>query len=232
MTAADTRPPIPATLAARPVKGGLAYPWVNVELADGGADYSSTHYARYERAWTECLCQSCGNPTGDRAVLVCGPRQILTRRFDEPPVCPPCALYASRACPMVAGRTEVYPERPRVVAGHRGAKCTDPSCGCDGWIDTDPEHSADQGGQMALPWYACWIRPGDYTVTAHKILTRCSDLGCEHERVIVNGAILNAVPLKILLIAEPGAGRIWRKLSEAEAAGHATQALAAIGEAK
>ena len=27
----DPRPPIPATLADRPVKGGLAYPWVNVE---------------------------------------------------------------------------------------------------------------------------------------------------------------------------------------------------------
>jgi len=31
----DLRPPIPAALADRPVKGGLAYPWVNVELADG-----------------------------------------------------------------------------------------------------------------------------------------------------------------------------------------------------
>jgi hypothetical protein len=224
----DLRPPIPATLADRPVKGGLAYPWVNVELADGGADYRSTHYARYEQAWTYCLCQSCGNFTGDRAVLICGPRQILTRRYDEPPVCPPCALYASRACPMVGGRTEVYPERPRVVAGHRGAKCTDPSCGCDGWTDTDPEHSADQGGQRALPWYACWIRPGDYTVTAHVITAKCSDLGCEHERVIVNGAILNVAPLKILLVAEPGAGRIWRKLTEAEAIEHATLALEAV----
>jgi len=63
----DLKPPIPATLASRPVKGGLAYPWVNVELADGGADYRSTHYARYEKAWTECRCQSCGQPTGARA---------------------------------------------------------------------------------------------------------------------------------------------------------------------
>jgi len=225
----ETRPPIPATLAERPVKGGLAYPWVNVELADGGADYRSTHYARYEQAWTRCLCQSCGQPTGDRAVLVCGPRQILTRRFDEPPVCPPCALYASRACPMVGGRTEVYPARPRVVAGHRGTKCADPSCNCQGWIDTDPEHSADQGGQPALPWYACWIRPGDYTVTAHKIISKCSDLGCEHERTIVNGAILNVAPLKIILIAEPGAGRIWRKLSLGEAAEHAARWAASDG---
>jgi len=33
----EIRPPIPATLADRPVRGGLAYPWVNVELADGEA---------------------------------------------------------------------------------------------------------------------------------------------------------------------------------------------------
>jgi hypothetical protein len=231
MTDSDLKPPIPATLASRPLKGGLAYPWVNVELADGGADYRSTHYARYEQAWTQCLCQSCGNPTGGRAVLVCGPRQILNHRFDEPPVCPPCAMYASRACPMVAGRTEIYPDRPKVAAGHRGSKCTDPSCGCAGWIDTDPEHSADQGGQRALPWYACWIRPGDYTVTAHEITTRCSDLGCEHQRTIVNGAILNVAPLKIMLISEPGTGRAWRRLTAPEAAEHATSVLAAFEEA-
>lgn len=231
MTDIDTRPPIPASLADRPVRGGIAQPWVNVELADGGVDFRSTHHTRYEAAWSRCLCQSCGQPTGDRAVLVCGPRQILNRKYDEPPVCPPCALYTSKACPMVAGRTEVYPDRPKISAGHRGAKCTDPGCNCDGWVITDPEHSADQGGQRALPWYACWIRPGDYTVTAHKIVSRCSDLGCEHERLIVNGCILNVPPLKIILIAEPGTGRIWRKLSADEAAEHAMRALEQAGAA-
>ena len=47
----------------------------------------------------------------------------------------------------------------------------------------------------------------------------------------MNGAILNVPPLKILLVAEPGGGRIWRKLSEAEAAAHATAALEQSGEA-
>jgi len=46
----DLKPPIPATLAGRPVKGGLAYPWVNVELADGGADYQRYRYAQYRQA--------------------------------------------------------------------------------------------------------------------------------------------------------------------------------------
>jgi hypothetical protein len=220
----ETRPPIPASLAHRPVRGGLALPWVNAELADGGVDFRSPHHARYEQCWTGGLCQSCGNATGDPAVLVCGPRQILNRRFDEPPVCPPCALYAGKACPMVSGRTAVYPTRQKLTEGHRGGKCAE-GCGCGGWQVTDPEHSADQGGQPALPWYACWIHPAGYTVTAHWAKSRCTDLGCEHDRLIVNGAILNVPPLKIFLVSEPGAGRIWRKLAPDEAAEHATQAL-------
>jgi hypothetical protein len=220
-----SRPPIPASLAGRPVRGGLAQPWANVELADGGVDFRTAHHARYAKCWKSCRCQSCGQPTGDPAVLICGPRQILHRKFDEPPLCPPCALYVSKACPMVNGNTEVYPSRARVSDGHRGEKCGDPGCGCGGWVETDPEHSADQGGQPALPWYACWIHPGDYTVTAHKTITRCSDKGCEHERLIVNGGLLNVPPLKIYLVSEPGTGRIWRRLSAAEAEAHATAAL-------
>ena len=80
----ETRPPIPASLAHRPVRGGLAMPWANAELADGGVDFRSPHHTRYAKAWQECRCQSCGRPTGDPAVLICGPRQILSRQFDEP----------------------------------------------------------------------------------------------------------------------------------------------------
>jgi len=160
---------------------------------------------------------------------MCGPRQILSRKFDEPPLCPPCALYVSRACPVVSGRVEVYPDRPKVSAGRRGHTCPDPGCDCGGWAETDPEHSADMGGQMVLPWYACWTHPAGYTITAHKTITKCSDLGCEHERLIVNGGMLTAAPIKILLVAEPGTGRAWRKLTEAEARGHATRALEGTG---
>lgn len=225
MSEIETRPPIPASLARRPVAGGIALPWVNVQIASGGVDFRSAHHTRYAEAWERCLCQSCGKPTGDPGVLICGPRQILSRQFDEPPTCPPCAQYVSKACPMMNGRTEVYPERPRVSEGHRGKTCTDPGCECGGWQVTDPEHSADQGGQRALPWYACWFHPGEYQVTGHMITTKCSDLGCEHERLIINGARLLVPPLKVFLVSEPGAGRIWRKLTADEAAEHATAAL-------
>lgn len=231
MTATDeTRPPIPASLAARPVRGGLALPWVNVALADGGADFRSTHRARFEKSWTECVCQSCGNPAAPYAVLVCGPRQILTHQFDEPPTCPPCALYASRACPMVGGRVVTYPARPRVVEGHRGQKCSTPGCECGGWTDIDPEHSTDMGGQAALPWYACWITPGAYQVTGHMATVPCSDRGCEHKRLMINGAVLTALPLKVFLVSEPGVGRAWRKLTDAEAREHAVGWLRKLGQ--
>lgn len=225
----DMRPPIPASLAARPVRGGLAQPWVNAELADGGSDFRSTHRTRFEQSWRLCRCQSCGNPTGPRAVLVCGPRQILNGRYDEPPTCPPCAQYASRACPMVAGRTVTYPDRPRIIEGHRGEKCTDPDCGCAGWLDIDPEHSADMGGQPVLPWYAAWVVPHAWQLTGHMTMVRCSDLGCEHERLMINGAQLLADPLKVILIAEPGSGRIWRKLTLPEAREHAAAAIEQAG---
>lgn len=230
MTIDNTRPPIPASLAHRPVRGGIAQAWVNAELAGGGTDFRSPHTARYEQAWRRTLCQSCGGPCGPRPVLVCGPRQVLTLRFDEPPVCPPCAAYvAAGACPFVSGRAVVYPERARLTEGHRGEKCFDPGCGCSGWQTTDPEHSADLGGQPNLPWYACWIRPDWYTLTAHVIKTRCADLGCEHERTLINGAQLTRLPLKIQLVSEPGADVARRTLGTAEALAHAAAAIEAAG---
>ena len=229
VTAEDIRPPIPASLARRPVRGGIAQAWVNAELRDGGTDFRSPHTARYEQAWRDSRCQSCGGPCGPRPVLVCGPRQLLTLRFDEPPLCPPCAVYAARACPFVSGRSVSYPDRPRISEGHRGEKCHDPACDCSGWQTTDPEHSADMGGQPNLPWYACWTRPDCYVLTAHVVKTRCSDLGCEHERTLINGAQLTRLPLKVQLVSEPGAAVARSTLGTAEALAHAAAAIDAAG---
>jgi hypothetical protein len=149
---------------------------------------------------------------------------LLTLRFDEPPVCPPCAGYARAACPFVSGRAVTYPDRLRLSEGHRGEKCFDPSCGCGGWQVTDPEHSANMGGQPNLPWYACWIPRGRYTVTVHMIATRCPE-GCEHERMVVNGAILAALPLKVQLLSVPGETIQRRTMATAEALDHAATAI-------
>jgi hypothetical protein len=138
-------------------------------------------------------------------------------------------VYVRQACPFVSGRAVVYPDRARISEGHRGEVCHDPDCDCSGWQATDPEHSADMGGQPNLPWYACWIRPGDYQLTGHVATVRCSDLGCEHERTLINGAQLTRFPLKVQLVSEPGAVVARRTLGTAEALAHAAAAIEAAG---
>lgn len=96
----SVKPGIPASCAERPTIGGLVIPVVNARLADGGVDFRSPHNATFERCWKQGLCQVCGGKVARPAVLFGGPNQLRSGRFDEPPLCAPCAVYASRACPM------------------------------------------------------------------------------------------------------------------------------------
>lgn len=216
-TTDDLRPPIPASCAARPVVGGLVAPFVNLRLADGGVDFRAPHHAKYEQCWQRGLCQTCGQRIAHPAVLFGGPNQLCALHFDEPPLCAPCAGYASRACPMVAGRQDRYASHDKVSEGRRGHVCPDEHCGCGGWTPTDPT-APESRGDPAHPWYACYVRPGAWQLTGKQVTTRCSDKGCEHERVILNGAMLTAPPLKVVLVSEPGRGRVWRTLVAAEVA--------------
>lgn len=151
------RPPIPAQLAHRPTLGGLVVPWINVTLADGGADFRSPHRARVDRCWMERLCQTCGERLGARCVLFGGPRQIAPGGyFDEPPMHPACAVYARQACPMVAGRLATYAAGPRLSEGRRGAVCPEPGCDCGGWVLTD---GTNRGGEPAHPYWEVWADP-------------------------------------------------------------------------
>src|SRR6185369_8200185 len=195
--------------------GGVVAPYINLRLADGGVDFRSPHHKAYEECWTNCWCQVCGQPTGRPAVLFGGPNQVAAGRFDEPPLCAPCAQYASKACPMVAGRQPRYADRARISEGRRGHTCPDPGCGCGGFVPVDPNHG-DAAGEPAHNWYAVFIDPRAYQVTAHRATVRCSDLGCEHERVIVNGGQLTAAPLKVVLVSTQDEGRVWRPLAPHE----------------
>lgn len=204
-------PPIPASCAARPTVGGLVAPFVNVRLADGGVDFRTPHQATYERCWLQGLCQTCGNPIGPLAVFFGGPRQLRDRRFDEPPVCPPCAVYASQACPMVAGRMPAYASRDRLAEGSRGHVCPDAGCGCGGFLDSDP-NAYDASGDPAHDWYAVYARAGGWNVTVHHVTVPCSDRGCLHQRTLVNGGQLTAEPRKVVLVSTPARGRVWERL--------------------
>ncbi|TDD31661.1 hypothetical protein E1287_25715 [Actinomadura sp. KC06] len=216
----EVHPPIPASCAHRPTTGGLVIPVVNIRLADGGVDFRSPHNPTYARCWTHRLCQTCGNGLGRPAVLLAGPNQLADNFFDEPPLCSPCAVYASKACPMVAGRQPFYADRARVSEGRRGKTCSDPSCECAGVVPTDLNATAS-GGDPAHAWYALYVAPRGYTVTVQDVESPCPDQRCRHAshtRRVVNGGFLTRPPLKVVLASEPGAGRVWQRLTDAEAA--------------
>lgn len=210
-----TTPPIPASCVDRPTIGGVVIPAVNTRLADGGVDFRTPHHTVYAQCWTDGLCQVCGQPITHRAVLFGGPNQVGARRFDEPPLCVPCALYASQACPMVAGRTPFYADRRRLSDSTRGQTCLEPDCHCGGWTPTDPD-VAGHPGDPAHPWFAVFIDPGAYAVLVYDKTVRCSDRGCEHVRRIVSGGQLTADPVKVMLVSAPGQGRVWRRLPPPE----------------
>lgn len=213
----DLVPPIPASCEHRPTVGGLVAPFVNIRLADGGVDFRTPHQASFERCWTEGLCQTCGTATGHPAVLFGGPRQLRALRFDEPPLCTACALYASRACPMVAGRMPFYADRDRISETKRGHVCPDASCPCGGFIPSNPD-AYDASGEPAHSWYAVYVRPGAWQLTVNDIYVRCSDGVCNelHRRRLVNGCQLTAPPLKVVLASTQADGRVWRRLTDEE----------------
>jgi hypothetical protein len=226
-TADDIRPPIPMTCAARPTVGGLTVPYVNVRLADGGVDFRARHQAKYAKCWQDSLCQVCGHAITERAVLLAGPSQLAERHADEPPLCVPCALYTTRACPMVAGRQERFADRGRVSEGNRGKACAEPGCDCGGWTHVDPSEDEPLAGKPAHAWYAVYVRPGSWQVTASVVRSQCSDRGCWHERPVINGGLLAGDPLKVVLVSSPGEGRVWRTLTADEVAELIPQATAA-----
>ncbi|WP_189041128.1 hypothetical protein [Micromonospora sonchi] len=190
---------------------------MNIRLRDGGVDFRTPHQGTYERCWQENLCQTCGNPLGHLSVLFGGPNQVASRAFDEPPLCPPCAVYASQACPMVAGRQERYADRQRVSEGRRGHVCPDAGCDCGGFVAADP-NAADASGDPAHPWYALYVQTGGWQLTGNRVRVACSDRGCLHDRTLINGCMLGVEPRKVMLVSSPGEGRVWRRLDAVEVA--------------
>lgn len=222
MTPDDIRPPIPASCAHRPTTGGLVIPAVNLQLADGGADFRGRHQTVFERSWKKTLCQVCDRPTGHPAVLFGGPEQLAAGHFNEPPLCAACASYTSKACPMIAGRLARFASRQRISEGRRGKTCPDPGCDCGGWVTTD-DAEAGHDGEPAWPWYAVFIDPAGYAVAVHHVDVPCTEPGCHrrggtHRRTVVNGGLLTAPPRKVVQVSAPGEGRMWRRLPDAEAA--------------
>jgi hypothetical protein len=192
------RPPIPATCEHRPTIGGVVKPWANVELADGRVDFRSQHESKAQRCFLEGLCQVCGNSVTRPIVFFGGPRQVAALQFDEPPLHPECAVYASQACPMVAGRLERYATREVVTHGPRGAVCSDPGCDCGGWVPT-PGLTVGPGGDPAHDWYAVYVSGYSAGVT-----------DARPDRVHA-GVVRPHQVLAIRHVSSPGTGRTWTR---------------------
>src|SRR6185503_2063207 len=104
-----------------------------------------------------------------------------------PPLCPPCAVYASQACPMVAGRLATYARGPAPSETPRGHVCPTAGCTCAGYVPSDP-NAAGHEGDPAHAWFACWVGLSDWDLTAHYVDAPCSDAGCTqlHRRLLIN----------------------------------------------
>lgn len=196
------RPPIPSTAADRPTVGGVVAPWANVQLADGGVDFRSQHNSRWLRCWREYLCQMCGNPLTRPMVALCGPNQLRELLFDEPPLHPECAVYASKACPMVAGERTHFADRDLVSSGRRGHTCPDPDCDCEGWVPTPGITPASSAGAPAVPYFAVYL-------SGYELAAASSD-----PTRITGGIATPDQVLAVRRVSTPGEGRCWTRMAD------------------
>lgn len=194
----DQLPAIPARLEHRPVRNGVALPWGNAALADGGVDFRSHHNAHWLESWQLGLCQVCGQTLTHPAVLLCGETALKHLLFNEPPAHPECAVYTSRVCPMVAGQRTHYADRPLVSSGPRGKTCPLPGCGCGGWM-AHPDTT--QAGRPAPSWFAVYVRT--------------YRLAVDPEGQLLGGLCTPREVLTVRLVSRPGEGRCWLKVPDA-----------------
>lgn len=185
-------PAIPTTCETRPTIGGRVIPYINVRLRDGGVDFRQQHRSRVTEVLVKRLCQVCAQPLRHPIVLLGGPDALQHLTFDEPPAHGECAVYATKACPVVAGERTKAPSGPSVVEGSRGEQCPDPDCDCVGWVNHDPR---DDGPRGLHPWYAVYV--SNYRVytdpTGH-----------------VQGALVFPEEVLVVrLVSRPGEGRCW-----------------------
>jgi len=190
-----TRPPIPARFPASEVRGGLAMPYVNVRLADGGTDLRSQHAVRAEECWRAGRCQLCGQDIDARegAALVGGPAQLRDLVFHEPPMHRECVVYASQACPIVSGRWPAFAAGPTLAERSRGKVCYEPNCDCGG--EPSPHR-----GQPNHAWYLVYASGWSLAISPD---------GRLH-----GGAVSPAEVTSARLISEPDRGRVWERVDD------------------
>jgi hypothetical protein len=201
----DIRPPIPARFPASQIRAGLAMPYVNVRLADGGVDLRSQHTARVEECFRLGRCQVCGQDIDGRegAAFVGGPSSIRDLVFAEPPMHRECMVYATKACPVLAGRWARFPKGPRLAERARGRACYEPNCGCGGWVPDPSDAGPQHAGEPNHPWWVVFASTWSLGITPDGAL---------------HGAVLDPREVSgARLVSDPERGRVWERVDDLRA---------------
>lgn len=201
----DIRPPIPARYPQQSVRGGLAMPYVNVRLADGGVDLRSQHAARAETCWRDSRCQLCGQSIAfeDGAALVGGPSQLRDLVFHEPPMHRECMAYASKACPVLSGRWDTFPSGPSLAERSRGKVCYEPNCNCGGWVPSPGDDGPRHAGEPNHRWWVVFV--SRWTLAVYP------------DGRLHGGAVDPREAASARLVSEPGRGRVWERVEDLRA---------------
>jgi hypothetical protein len=150
MTPSLNIPPIPVYLRHCPTMHDMVIPFTTPRHSNGDAALGLTDYTKIAICLRENRCGVCGRRMHDRMVFFMRQRDLRRARSVEPGMCPPCAGYTQRACPMISGRMNHYrqTQSPFVVR-----RCDNPACLCWAWTsNAEPARY----GTSAEPWYALW----------------------------------------------------------------------------
>ena len=151
-TPAGDVPPVPVHLSQCPAEGGLVVPYISLRHANGRAAFGLIDSGRIATCLRERRCGVCGQEMTDRMVFLMRRRDLDRECSSEPGMCPPCAGYAIRACPMISGQMDHYRRsQPQFL----GRMCDDPLCLCWMWYSR-PEPA--RYGAPAEPWFSLWTR--------------------------------------------------------------------------
>jgi hypothetical protein len=160
MSPADASVPIPTWLSHLPVVGGMAVPWVTPPLPDGRHPFGVIDHDRQATCLREFLCQVCARQLERPIVILCRDSDLGRRMTAEPGLHPSCAWYASRACPMVAGRMKHHrrslPNIPGAPVGSPNPDDDDPLTSMLTAIDA-AQQAVARLGRPAERWSAVWV---------------------------------------------------------------------------
>ena len=147
-----TPPPIPVHLAGFPTAGGLVVPYTTLRHRGGKVALGLVDGDLADRCLRNRLCGVCGQPLPGRTVFLMRASDLVRKYSVEPGMCPPCAAYTRRACPMVSGFMGQYRKGVNPLATRR---CGDELCPCRGW--SAPGGKSARFGAPADRWYALWV---------------------------------------------------------------------------